>query len=103
MSSQSTLFAAWGMTDTYRPQDNAKKCKENLSGVFGDKLQPCEKGNFRCATHNINNIPQDAWTVKSHDIANQANGLDGADIRMWQEIGLFWPKLKNEDKWHRRL
>ena len=32
-----------------------------------------------------------------------AEGKDSADIRLWQEIGLFWPKVAEEDQWRRRI
>ena len=32
-----------------------------------------------------------------------ARGKDGADIRMWQEVGLYWPKVDIANKWHNRL
>ena len=70
---------------------------------FGNKLEPKKKLLFRCATHNINNMPESSWTPKSKEIAAMATGRDGADIRMWQEIGLYWPKVNELDKWGKRI
>ena len=32
-----------------------------------------------------------------------ATGRDGADRRMWQEIGLYWPKIDENEQWSKRL
>ena len=32
-----------------------------------------------------------------------ALGHDSADIRLWQETGLFWPKVDYMDNWKQRL
>ena len=69
---------------------------------IGNKLEP-KKILFRCATHNINNMPESIWTPKSNEIAAMATGRCGLDIRMWQEIGLYWPKVDEVDKWGKRI
>ena len=48
-------------------------------------------------------MPESSWTPKSKEIAAMATGRDGADIRMWQEIGLYWPKVEEIDKWGKRI
>ena len=32
-----------------------------------------------------------------------ATGRERADIRMWQEIGLYWPKIEENKQWSKRL
>ena len=66
-------------------------------------LNQKKKNLFRCATHNINNMPELEYTMKIKEITAMATGRDGADIRMWQEIGLYWPKLEEKDRWSKRL
>ena len=75
----------------HEPEQNASTRDDKK---FGNKLEPKKKLLFRCATHNINNIPEASWTAKSKEIAAMAFGKDGADIRIWQEIGLYWPNHK---------
>lgn len=94
------MFKAWGMES---PDDLDKRRKENGELIFGSVRARRSKHTFRCASHNINNIPEKAFWQKSKEITEVALGKDGADIRMWQEVGLYWPKINNIDKWHNRL
>ena len=41
-------------------------------------------------------MPELGWVPKSKEITAMATGKDGADIRMWQEIGLYWPKVEDD-------
>ena len=89
---QLTMQEALGFQS--RPSSNSNNASMiHTCKKFGNKLEPKKKFLFRCATHNINNMPESSWTPKSKEIAAMATGRDGADIRMWQEIGLYWPKV----------
>ena len=94
------LFKSWGINPT-RDIENCEK--EEGSLTFGSDRSRRTGNTFRCVSHNINNIPEKAFWQKSKEITQMALGKDGADIRMWQEIGLYWPKLENINKWHNRL
>ena len=86
------------------PRTNSNTTNDIITcKIFGNKLEPKKKNLFRCATHNINNMPELGWVPKSKEITAMATGKDGADIRMWQEIGLYWPKVEETDKWGKRL
>ena len=51
----------------------------------------------------MNNIPEIGYTMKSKEITDMETGRDGADIRMWQETGLYWPKIEENERWSKRL
>ena len=95
-----TLFQSWGLN----PPTNSEVRKSDQEELtFGSDKSKRNEHTFRCASHNINNIPEKAFWQKSKEITQMAMGKDGADIRMWQEVGLYWPKVDNVNKWHNRL
>ena len=79
---QLTLAQALGQESGQSTRTNTTSeitCKN-----FGNKLEPKKKNLCRCATHNINNIPELGYTMKSKEITAMATSRDGADIMMWQ-------------------
>ena len=97
---ENNLYIAWGLETPSGINNN--RIKEGTI-TFGSQRPKKKTNTFRCASHNINNIPEKAYWQKSKEITEIALGKDGADVRMWQEIGLYWPKLDNINKWHNRL
>ena len=89
---QLTLVQALGQES--RQPAQTKTATEITCKNFGNKLEPKKKNLFRCATQNIINIPELERTMKRKECTAMATGRDGADIRMWQEIGLYWPKIE---------
>ena len=61
---QLTMHEALGQAPkaNHEPEQNATTRDDKK---FGNKLEPKKKLLFRCATHNINNIPEASWTAKS--------------------------------------
>ena len=95
-----TLLQSWGLAPP-RNSETGETTKGEIT--FGSDKSKRNENTFRCASHNINNIPEKAFWQKSKEITQMARGKDGADIRMWQEIGLYWPKVDYMNKWHNRL
>ena len=98
--SQTTITRCWGIKDKDLASASSRTMKPNKR--FGDCKSIKDESLIRCASHNIHNIPETRFCARSREIAMMAEGRDTADIRLWQEIGLFWPKVKEEDKWHKR-
>ena len=82
-----TLEDCWGLPKPVA-EDNSK-----IPTFFGHSQDNKIGGSFRCITHNINNIPQKSFWPKSRIITKMAQGYDNVDIRLWQEVGLYWPKV----------
>ena len=64
----------------------------------------CEKGKketVRIHSHNIDNLPLYATKVKNQLIINELRKQD-ADIHLWQEIEVCWPKVDKYDSWQSR-
>ena len=97
---RNTLFDSWGIDSPTTMENNIKK--ESIL-MFGNNRSRKQNNSYRCASHNINNIPEKAFWQKSKEITEMALGKDSADIRMWQEVGLYWPKVEKINKWHNRL
>ena len=55
----------------------------------------------RIHSHNINNIPQYTTHIKNRSIINEIKQKT-ADIHLWQETGLCWPKVETRDNWRSR-
>jgi hypothetical protein len=53
-------------------------------------------------SQNIQNLPPNSPSEKSYRVAAQATGGDSSDLRMWQEIGLCWPRLPKTDNCYAR-
>ena len=98
--SQSTLISCWGLKNVDVASRSTLKIKANKA--FGNNRKEKDKKLIRCASHNIHNMPEQRFTARSREIAAMAEGKDTADIRMWQEIGLYWPKVNEDDRWYRR-
>ena len=56
-----------------RQPSQTKTVTEITCKNFGNKLEPKKKNLFRCATHNINNIPELGRTMKSKEITAGSN------------------------------
>ena len=96
---QNTLLQCWGIEEI----GNLSKTETDGVKHFGDSKKIKGENLIRCASHNIHNMPMSGFGARSKEIALMASGKDSADIRLWQEIGLFWPKVKEEDSWRKRL
>ena len=92
-----TLEECWGFPVPSIDQLN------NIPEAFGHYYDSKTLDSFRCVTHNINNIPNNAFWPKSRLITKMAQGADQADIRLWQETGIYWPKVDPFDRWKNRL
>ena len=55
----------------------------------------------RIHSHNINNMPQYTTTIKNQSIISELKKRT-ADIHIWQEIGVCWPKVDSNDNWRSR-
>ena len=96
---QPSILSCWGLTE----EDLIiKEHRSDKKTFWGDQKTNLQANIFRCATHNINNLPENKWMPKSREVALMATGKDTADVRLWQEIGLFWPKIQEDDQWNRR-
>lgn len=98
---QPTLLECWGLKDTDCAAKSPKPLQENKK--FGNDSTIKEKNVIRCASHNIHNMPETRMGVRSKEITTMAKGKDSADIRLWQEIGLYWPKVDPRDRWGKRI
>ena len=49
----------------------------------------------RVHSHNINNMPQYATYIKDRSVISELKWKT-ADIYLWQEIRVCWPKVKHE-------
>ena len=78
-----TLEECWG-----QPRPTLEQPK-NIPEDFGHPFDVVATECFRCITHNINNIPSNSFWPKSKIITKMAQGADLADIRLWQETGLY--------------
>ena len=56
---------------------------------------------FRIHSQNIQNIPVEAYKLKSRGIAKELK-KKLADVYLWQEVGLCWAKLPAADSWKSR-
>ena len=56
---------------------------------------------FRIHSQNIQNIPVEAYKLKSQSIAKELK-KKLADAYMWQEVGLCWSKVSKNDTWKSR-
>ena len=56
---------------------------------------------FRIHSQNIQNIPVEAYKLKSQSIAKELK-KKLADVYMWQEVGLCWSKVSKNDTWKSR-
>ena len=92
-----TLEECWGLPKPVLEDKN------EFPTFFGHSQDNKIGGSFRCITHNINNIPQKSFWPKSRIITKMAQGYDNADIRLWQEVGLYWPKVEFMDTWRNRI
>ena len=92
-----TLEECWGLP---KPRINQLN---KIPDAFGHLYDSKELDSFRCITYNINNIPTNAYWPKSNIITKMAQGADQADIRLWQETGIYWPKVKPYERWRNRL
>ena len=64
----------------------------------------CAKGpkeTIRIHSHNVDNLSLYATNVTNQLIINEEKKQD-ADIHLWQEIGLCWPKVDKYDSWQSR-
>ena len=77
---RNTLYNSWGLDSPTTIENNLK---ERTSLTFGNKRSRKRENLYRCASHNINNIPEKAFWQKSKEITEMALGKDSADIRMW--------------------
>ena len=96
---QNTLLQCWGLEDTC----SNSTVQLTSTKLFGDSRSSKGKEVIRCASHNIHNMPVSGFGARSKEIALMAEGRDTADIRLWQEIGLFWPKVLENDSWRKRM
>ena len=56
---------------------------------------------FRIHSQNIQNIPVEAYKLKSLGIAKDLK-KKLADVYMWEEVGLCWAKVTTTDSWKSR-
>lgn len=77
--------------------------KEPEKECFGDEWVKKREDRCRVACQNINNLPLWRTAFKNHIIMNQVKGADGADIRLWQEIGLSWSEVPPSQQWRQRV
>jgi hypothetical protein len=70
--------------------------------AFGDLLSAKPAQTFRCASHNIQMLPESAHHHKSKQLIN-FNRNSECDLIMMQEIGLYWNKLDPSDQWAERV
>ena len=78
-----TLEECWGLPTPSTDHLN------NIPEAFGHYYDSRTSDSFRCVSHNINNIPNNAFWPKSKIITKMAQGADQADIKLWQETGIY--------------
>ena len=69
---------------------------------FGDILLPKLPGILRIFLLNLNCLPLRPTREQNRELSQFICNCD-ADILLFQELGLFWPKLPPEDQWSERL
>jgi hypothetical protein len=93
-------------TQTHRslqqPDLNGNILEISDLGPFGDKPPPRSKNTIRCESQNINNLTERGTTSKSRQLIQRLRDPT-TDVHLMQEMGLYWPKVPPQDKWHDRL
>ena len=71
-------------------------------GAFGDKQAKWTEDIIRVESHNIYNLTELGSTTKSRQFFHHLR-IPTTDVNLVQELGLYWPKVPDQDQWHDRL
>jgi hypothetical protein len=69
---------------------------------FGDKMAKKTEHTLRIMLQNINRLPTDHRATKSRKLLSTLVNKQ-IDIALLTEVGLYWNKIPNHDKWYERV
>ena len=68
---------------------------------YDQEMDTLDTHKVRIHSHNINTMPQYTTHIKNRSIINELKRKT-ADIHLWQETGICWPKVETRDNWRSR-
>jgi hypothetical protein len=71
-------------------------------GAFGDKQPKWTQDIIRVESQNIYNLTELGSTTKSRQFFQRLRNPT-TDVHLAQELGLYWPKVPDQDQWHDRI
>ena len=69
---------------------------------WGDTSSSKDKCSLRIVSHNINKLLLSKKEEKNQRIMKTIQGMDGSDIKLYQEIGINWKTIHQSNNWKSR-